>query len=76
MCVFWWTASIYYIMEEEKGKKEWGDRGWRFEAGGKEVEYTIQFVVDQMLYPQAKYFTPNATCKTPSVEMGSGICQH
>lgn len=35
-------------------------------------------VMDQMLYPQAKYFTPNSRLpvKTPSVEMGPGICQH
>lgn len=31
--------------------------------GGGGEKITIQFVMDQMLYPQARYFTPNGTCK-------------
>lgn len=37
---------------------EVGEVKWRGE-----MEYMIQFVMDQMLYPEARYFTPNGTCK-------------
>lgn len=58
--MFWWTVPIYYIMEEEKATKGEviGVEDVRWKAG-----YTIQYVMDQMLYPQARYFTPNGTCK-------------
>lgn len=42
-------------MEEGKGEEEDVVEG---QAG-----YTIQFVIGQMLYPQARYFTPNGTSK-------------
>lgn len=40
-----------------------GDRGGIREMEGRIVGYSIQFVMDQMLYPQARYFTPNGTFK-------------
>ena len=45
------------------GLKMWGGSGY---AG-----YTIQYVMDQMLYPQARYFTPNGTCKNSICWNGS-----
>lgn len=63
MCVCVWKAAlIYYIMEEESIKGG-GDRAWRCKAEEEKAGQGIQFVMDQMLYPPARYFTPNGTCK-------------
>lgn len=45
-------------MEEEKGKKEWGDRGWRFEEGGEggRIHYPICGGPDAV--PSSEVFYP------------------
>lgn len=62
MCVFRKAWLSYYITEE-KGIKGGGDRAWRCEAEEEKAGHAIQFVMNQMLHPPARYFTPNGTCK-------------
>lgn len=75
LCLFWWTVPFYYIMEKEKGKEAEvigveDVRRWGLGCTLSNLRRTRCCTLKRGILPQT------VPVKTPSVEMGPGICQH